>query len=55
MKPAKPLEIKEDPALKARRRARQAIGTVKPARVITPKKLKPPRHKKVALDDTGNT
>ncbi len=46
MKKPKPLEIKEDPALKARRRARQAVGTVKPARVITPKHLKDPRHKR---------
>jgi len=46
MKKQKPLEIKEDPALKARRQARQSVGSVAPARVITPPHLKPPRHKK---------
>lgn len=51
MKKPKPLEIKEDRSLQARRRARQAVGAVKPARVITPKSLKDPRHKKPLLDD----
>ena len=51
MKKPKPLEIKEDPALKARRRARQAIGPVKPVRVITPKAMKDPKHKKVIRED----
>ncbi|MGC4056451.1 MAG: hypothetical protein QM757_47245 [Paludibaculum sp.] len=51
MKKPKPLEIKEDRSLQARRRARQAVGAVKPARVITPKVMKDPRHKKVQLDD----
>ena len=51
MKKPKPLEIKEDPALKARRRARQAVGSVKPGQVLTPKNLKGPRHKKQPGDD----
>lgn len=46
MKKPKPLEIKEDPALKARRQARREVGTVTPVRVLTPRNLKPPRHKK---------
>ena len=51
MKKPKPLEIKEDPALKARRRARQAVGSVKPGQVLTPKNLKDPRHKKQPGED----
>jgi len=51
MKKPKPLEIKEDRPLKARRQARQAIGSVKPAAVITPRVRKPPRHKKDLLED----
>jgi len=50
MKKQKPIEIKEDPALKARRQARQSLGAVTPARVITPPNLKPPRHKKKAAE-----
>lgn len=30
----------------ARRRSRQAAGPVKPARPITPKTLKPPKHRR---------
>ena len=51
MKKPKPLEIKEDPALKARRRARQAVGSVKPGQVLTPKHRKAPRHKKQPGED----
>lgn len=51
MKKPKPLEIKEERPLVARRRARQAVGPVKPARPMTPKTLKPPRHKRPAAED----
>ncbi|MBI5084923.1 MAG: hypothetical protein HZB13_10055 [Acidobacteria bacterium] len=51
MRKLKPLEIKEDASLKARRRARGVVGTVKPGQVITPKALRPPRHKKKPLED----
>ncbi|MBL0156032.1 MAG: hypothetical protein IPP47_02800 [Bryobacterales bacterium] len=51
MKKPKPLEIKEDPALKARRRARQAIGPVKPTRLIVPKDMRAPKHKKDIRED----
>jgi hypothetical protein len=51
MKKLKPLEIKEDAGLKARRRARAAVGMVKPARVMTPKSLKPARHKRKPGED----
>jgi hypothetical protein len=51
MKKLKPLEIKEDPSLKARRQARAAMGSVKPARPITPRNLRAPRHKKSPLED----
>lgn len=40
------LEIKEEPALKARRRARQVVGAVKPQRVIAAAKGKGPKHRK---------
>jgi hypothetical protein len=33
--------------------ARERIGTVKAARVITPKALKPPKHKKPPAADNG--
>ena len=35
-----------DAGKKARRRARLAVGSVPPVRVIEPKKFKPPKHKK---------
>jgi len=53
VKKLKPLEIKENQSTKARRRARAAVGTVKPSHPITPKTLKPPRHKKKPLEDVG--
>jgi|GEM_PF-4912797 len=34
-----------DAGKKARRRARLAVGSVPPARIIEPKKFKPPKHK----------
>lgn len=46
MKKQKPLEIKEEKAMVARRRARAAVGPVKPTRAIEPKSQRPPRHKK---------
>jgi hypothetical protein len=33
--------------------ARERVGTVKPSRVITPKSLKKPKHKKPAGQDTN--
>lgn len=49
MKKPKPLEIKENAALVVRRRARLAVGSVKPGKVIAPAATKPPKHKKQAL------
>lgn len=46
MKKQKPLEIQEEKATVARRRARLAVGPVKPSHAIEPKSRKPPRHKK---------
>jgi hypothetical protein len=46
VKKQKPLEIKEEKAMVARRRARAAVGPVKPSRPIEPKSQRPPRHKK---------
>jgi hypothetical protein len=46
VKKQKPLEIQEEKAAAARRRARLAVGPVKPSRAIEPKSSKPPRHKK---------
>jgi hypothetical protein len=40
------LDLSEETALKARRRARQALGAVKPKQVIQPATKKPPKHKK---------
>lgn len=51
MKKLKPLEIKEDASLKARRRARRVVGAVKPGAIITPKNLRPPRYKEKPLED----
>lgn len=52
MKKQKPILIHEDQAKKARRRARATVGQVPPARPITPKKLKPPKHKQSPGEDT---
>lgn len=51
MKKPKPLEIKEDRSLQARRRARHTVGSVKPAQVITPKPRKAPRHRPTLAED----
>jgi len=40
------LDLSEEKALTARRRARQAIGIVKPLRVEQPAPKKSPKHKK---------
>jgi hypothetical protein len=48
VKKQKPLEIQEDKATVARRRARAVVGTVKPSRVMEPKAKRAPRHKKKA-------
>ena len=53
MKKQKPIEIKEDSALKARRLARQQVGTVAATRVIEPKKVRPARQKRVEPDELG--
>ncbi len=45
------LEITENKATKARRRARQAIGPVKPQRVELPATRKPPKHKKKVSEE----
>ncbi|MBI4889474.1 MAG: hypothetical protein HY821_02540 [Acidobacteria bacterium] len=50
VKKPKPIEIHEDAALKARRRARVSVGAVKPSFAITPKAAKPPKHKKKAAE-----
>ena len=51
MKKQKPMEIQEDKAMVARRRARSAVGPVKPSRPIEPKSRKSPRHKKKAAQE----
>jgi hypothetical protein len=40
------LEISEEAALKARRRARRVVGPVKPRQVIEPATKKAPKHRK---------
>jgi hypothetical protein len=44
------LDLSEEKALTARRRARQAIGAVKPGRVEEPAPRKSPKHKKKQED-----
>lgn len=45
------VEVTEDQGVRARRRARRVVGTVKPRRVETPATKKPPKHKKQALEE----
>jgi hypothetical protein len=40
------IELPDDKPAQARRKARSAAGTPQPTRVLTPKHLKPPKHKK---------
>lgn len=50
MKKKETLNLSEDKALAARRRARRAIGTVKPSQVEKPATMKGPKHKKQQLE-----
>ncbi len=53
MKKPKPIEIHEDRPTTARRRSRNGVGIVAPTRVLTPKTLRAPRHKKRDLEDNS--
>jgi hypothetical protein len=43
-------KITEDPAKKARRQARLVLGSPPSEKVIVPKRLRPPKHKKPLSD-----
>ena len=45
------IKKKVDRAKEARRRARGTVGSPPPQRVIPDKRRKPPRHKKLTIDD----
>jgi hypothetical protein len=45
------IELPQEKATRSRRRARAAAGTPPSTRVLTPKHLKPPKHKKKAAGD----
>lgn len=44
------IEIPDETAAKARRKSRAAAGSPQPTRVITPRHLRPPKHKKKAAE-----
>jgi hypothetical protein len=48
MRKEKPIVVPADLGKRLKRHARIILGTVKPARVITPKTLRPPKYKKPA-------
>jgi hypothetical protein len=52
MKPKRPEKFDQEKEVRAI--ARERIGTVKPSRVITPKALKKPKHKKPPTTENGS-
>lgn len=51
MKKTQVVELKADKSRDARQKSRAVVGSIPPARPITPKKQKPPKHKKRPEDE----